>query len=143
MNSRISLNGYACKTVADSSTEDFWSPLLGKRGNITNSLGSLVTLANVEKYPGLNTFGLSLTRIYFTEGGMNPPHVHPCASKIVYLVRGSMYVGFVTTGNKLFAKRINEGGMFMFPKGLLHSQMNVGKGDVVILAALSRQNPRV
>ncbi|KAH7434647.1 hypothetical protein KP509_06G027900 [Ceratopteris richardii] len=143
MNSTITLNGYACKMVADSSTEDFWSPLLGKPGIITSSLGSLVTLANVEKYRGLNTFGLSLARIYFTEGGMNPAHIHPCASKIVYLVRGSVYVQFVTTGNKLFAKTINEGEMFLLRIGLIHSQMNVGKGDVVILAALSSQNPRV
>ncbi|KAH7442275.1 hypothetical protein KP509_03G079700 [Ceratopteris richardii] len=141
MNSTITLNGYACKTVAESSAEDFWSPLLGKPGNITSSLGSLVTLANVEKYPGLNTFGLSLARIDFVEGGVNPPHIHPRASEIVYLARGSVYVGFVTTGNKLFAKTINEGEMFLFPKGLIHFQMNVGKGDAVILAALSSQNP--
>ncbi|KAH7434646.1 hypothetical protein KP509_06G027800 [Ceratopteris richardii] len=105
MNSTITMNGYACKTM--------------------------------------DMFGLSLARIDFVEGGVNHPHIHPRASEIVYLVRGSMYVGFVTTGNKLFAKTINEGEIFLFPKGLIHSQMNVGKGDVVILAAPRSRNPRI
>ncbi|KAG0603354.1 hypothetical protein M758_10G087200 [Ceratodon purpureus] len=43
----------------------------------------------------------------------------------------------------LFATILNEGEAFVFPKGLVHFQLNVCKGPAVAFAALSSQNPGV
>ncbi|KAH7331618.1 hypothetical protein KP509_20G043300 [Ceratopteris richardii] len=121
--------------------DDFSSAFLSTPGNITSKLGSLVTLANVARFPGLNTFGISMARIDYAEGGLNPPHVHPRGTELLYLEKGSLYVGFVATDNKLYAKRIKQGELFVFPKGLVHFQLNVGEGPAVGFAALTSQNP--
>ncbi|GAB4844243.1 hypothetical protein Ancab_037607 [Ancistrocladus abbreviatus] len=46
-------------------------------------------------------------------------------------------------GNRLFSKLLNEGDVFVFPQGLIHFQMNVGKTNAIAIAALSSQNPGV
>ncbi|CAB4269043.1 unnamed protein product [Prunus armeniaca] len=35
-------------------------------------------------YAGLNTLGISLTRIDFAPNGLNPPHTHPRASEFLW-----------------------------------------------------------
>ncbi|KAM7523218.1 hypothetical protein LguiA_013120 [Lonicera macranthoides] len=54
-------------------------------------------------------------------------------------------VGFVTSNpeNRLFTKVLNKGDGFLFPEGLVHFQFNVGKTNVVAIAALSSQDPGV
>ncbi|KAM7528767.1 hypothetical protein LguiB_032177 [Lonicera macranthoides] len=54
-------------------------------------------------------------------------------------------VGFVTSNpeNRLFTKVLNKGDCFLFPEGLVHFQFNVGKTNVVAIAALSSQDPGV
>lgn len=141
LNSTVKVNGYVCKAPDMETADDFSSAFISKPGNITSKLGALVTLANVAKFPGLNTFGVSMARVDYAVGGLNPPHVHPRASELLYLERGSLYVGFVTTENKLFAKTIQQGDLFLFPKGLIHFQLNVGADVAVGIAALTSQNP--
>ncbi|KAJ0230532.1 hypothetical protein HA466_0306440 [Hirschfeldia incana] len=51
--------------------------------------------------PDLNTLGVSLARIDYASGGLNPPHTHPRATKAVYVLEGTLDVGFLTTTNKL------------------------------------------
>ena len=45
--------------------------------------------------------------------------------------------------NKLFTKILNPGDVFVFPEGLLHFQLNVGKSNAIAFAGLSSQNPGV
>lgn len=142
VNSTIKVNGFVCKDAAMAAAEDFASSFIAKAGNTSNPLGSAVTLANVANFPGVNTFGISMARIdYAADGGLNPPHVHPRASELLYVEKGSLYVGFVTTENKLFSKTIKQGDLFIFPKGLVHFQLNVGHEPAVGIAALTSQNP--
>ncbi|KAH7331613.1 hypothetical protein KP509_20G043200 [Ceratopteris richardii] len=141
LNSTVKVNGHVCKAADMTTADDFSSAFLSKPGQITSKLGSLVTLANVAKFPALNTFGVSMARVDYAEGGLNPPHIHPRGSELLYLEKGSLYVGFITTENKLFAKTIKQGELFLFPKGLVHFQLNVGEGPAVGIAALTSQNP--
>ncbi|KAG6751933.1 hypothetical protein POTOM_044148 [Populus tomentosa] len=98
---------------------------------------------------GLNTLGISLARIDFAPyGGLNPPHTHPRATEILVVVESTLYVGFVTSNlangdNRLITKVLNPGDVFVFPVGLIHFQLNVGKTNAVALASLSSQNPGV
>ncbi|KAJ1279205.1 hypothetical protein BS78_04G137500 [Paspalum vaginatum] len=143
--SSVLVNGFACKDTKDVAAEDFFFSGLHKVGNTSNKQGSAVTAVNVAQIPGLNTMGISLVRIDYAPNGMNPPHTHPRATEILTVLKGSLYVGFVTSNpnNKLISKVLNEGDVFVFPKGLVHFQFNYGTGNVVALAALSSQNPGV
>jgi hypothetical protein len=61
----------------------------------------------------------------------------------LFVLEGSLLVGFVSTDNKLFAVTVNAGDVFVFPRGLLHFELNVGKGNAAAIAALNSENPGV
>ncbi|KAL2521198.1 Germin-like protein subfamily 1 member 18 [Forsythia ovata] len=146
----VFVNGKICKDPKMVSANDFFFPGLNKPGNTSNPLGSMVTLANVNKFPGLNTLGISLVRIDYAPYGLNPPHLHPRASEFLFCVEGTLFAGFVTSNpedpnvkNKLFTKILYPGDVFVFPQGLIHFQYNVGKTNAFAFAGLSSQFPGV
>ncbi|KAM4075910.1 hypothetical protein ACJW30_12G024300 [Castanea mollissima] len=114
-------------------------------GNTDNKVGSNVTTVNVDTLPGLNTLGISLARIDFAPYGENPPHTHPRGTEILVVVEGTIFVGFVTSNpeNRLFTKTLNKGDVFVFPVGLIHFQLNVGKTNAIAISGLSSQNAGV
>ena len=138
------VNGKFCKDPKLATARDFFYTL--KEGNTDNSLGSKVTPASVNEILGLNTLGISLARIDFAPYGLNPPHIHPRGTEILVVIEGTLLVGFVTSnadGNRLFTKELHKGDVFVFPIGLIHFQLNIGKTNAVAIAGLSSQNPGV
>ncbi|KAL5769449.1 hypothetical protein ACOSP7_013603 [Xanthoceras sorbifolium] len=139
LTSAVKVNGFPCKS--NISEMDFFSDILAKPGATNNSMGSLVTGANVQKVPGLNTLGVSLSRIDYAPGGLNPPHTHPRATEVVFVLKGQLEVGFITTANVLISKSIKKGEVFVFPRGLVHFQKNNGKVGAAVIAAFNSQLP--
>ncbi|KAJ4788521.1 Germin-like protein 1-1 [Rhynchospora pubera] len=139
LNSSVKVNGFPCK--ADISADDFYFKGLANPGATNNTMGSVVTGANVEKIPGLNTLGVSLSRIDYAPGGLNPPHTHPRATEMIFVLEGELEVGFITTSNKLFTKNITKGDIFVFPRGLVHFQKNNGVEPAAVIAAFNSQLP--
>lgn len=137
----MKVNGFACKNEANVTADDFFFAGIAKPGVINNTVGSLVTGANVEKIAGLNTLGVSLSRIDFKPGGLNPPHTHPRATEIIFVLEGELDVGFVITSNKFISKKIKQGEVFVFPKGLLHFQKNNGDKPASVISAFNSQLP--
>ncbi|KAL6853437.1 hypothetical protein ACP4OV_019466 [Aristida adscensionis] len=137
----LRLNGFPCKRPENVTAGDFFSDALATPGNTANAVGSAVTAANVEKLPGLNTLGVSVSRIDLAPWGVNPPHVHPRATEVIVVVEGSLDVGFVTTANKLYARTVCKGGVFVFPRGLVHYQKNNGNTPAVAISAFNSQLP--
>ncbi|CAM8960114.1 unnamed protein product [Rhodiola kirilowii] len=137
--SGVKLNGYPCKS--NISADDFFFAGLATPGLTNNTFGSLVTGANVQKIPGLNTLGVSFSRIDYAAGGLNPPHTHPRATEIVFVLEGELDVGFITTANQLFSKSLKKGDIFVFPKGLVHFQKNNGKKPASVIVAFNSQLP--
>ncbi|OAY77169.1 germin-like protein 5-1 [Ananas comosus] len=139
LKSTVKVNGFVCK---DNVTEDdFFFKGLAAPGATNNTEGSVVTAANVEKIPGLNTLGVSLSRIDYAPGGLNPPHTHPRATEMVFVLDGTLDVGFITTANKLIAKTITKGEIFVFPRGLVHFQKNNGDVPAAVISAFNSQLP--
>jgi len=139
---KVIVNGFPCKDATMVTADDFMLKGLDKAGNTYNQLGSNVTQANVMQIPGLNTLGISMVRIdYATPLGLNPPHTHPRATEILVVIEGTLSVGFITTDNKLFSKKLEKGDVFVFPKDLVHFQQNIGSVNAVAIAALSSQLP--
>ncbi|MCL7043588.1 hypothetical protein MKW94_015441 [Papaver nudicaule] len=141
LSSAVKMNGFACKAASNITAQDFFFAGLSKPGNITNAVGSLVIPANVERIPGLNTLGISMSRVDYLPGGLNPPHTHPRATEIVFVLEGSIDVGFITTGSVLISKTIHKGEVFVFPKGLVHFQKSNGDKPASALAAFNSQFP--
>jgi len=140
----VFVNGKFCKDPKLARAEDFFFSGLGKPGNTANRLGVDETDANVEQIPGLNTLGISAFRIDYAPYGQRPPHIHPRASEILLVLEGTLHVGFVTSdqlNNTLISKVLNKGDAFVFPKGLIHFQFNVGKTNAVAYSALNSQFP--
>lgn len=137
----MTVNGFTCKEATKVNATDFFSNILAKPGSTNNTYGSVVTGANVQKVPGLNTLGVSLSRIDYAPDGLNPPHTHPRATEIVFVLEGALDVGFITTANVLISKTINKGEIFVFPKGLVHFQKNNGKVPASVLSAFNSQLP--
>ncbi|CAN4110844.1 unnamed protein product [Withania somnifera] len=129
LTSSLSVNGYFCKK--NFSEMDFSSMVIAKAGATNNTFGSLVTGANVMKVPGLNTLGVSMARIDYAPGGINP----------LTLILGELDVGFITTSNVLISKHIVKGEVFAFPRGLVHFQQNNGDVPAAVIAAFNSQLP--
>ncbi|KAJ7945941.1 Germin [Quillaja saponaria] len=137
----ISVNGFPCKPITNVTSDDFFFDGLIKEGNTTNTFGVNVTVGNVLAFPGLNTLGISMNRVDFAPGGVNPPHSHPRATETGVVIEGKILVGFVTTGNVFFSKVVTTGQVFVIPRGLVHFELNVGKGKALIITAFNSQLP--
>lgn len=140
------MNGFSCKSPNNVEADDFFfSGILTPRST-DNAHGSTVTPVNVETFPGLNTQGISMARVDFAPGGVNPPHVHPRASEIVTVLEGTVLTEFVSSnqdGNRHFSKVLNKGDMFVIPQGMIHYQKNIGEGNAVAIGSFSSQFPGV
>ncbi|XP_058191188.1 germin-like protein 5-1 [Rhododendron vialii] len=141
LTSAVKLNGFACKPTFNAS--DFFFAGLANPGLTNNLMGSNVTAANVMQIPGLNTLGVSMARIDYAPGGLNPPHTHPRGTEVIFVLYGELDVGFITTANVLVSKSITQGEIFTFPKGLVHFQINNGKVPAAVIAAFNSQLPGV
>ncbi|KAM5587382.1 putative germin-like protein 2-2 [Rosa sericea] len=141
----IRVNGFPCLDSKLAQADHFSFGGLHMPGNTTNPLGVKITPVNVAQIPGLNTLGISLARIDYAPGGVTPPHTHPRATEILTVVKGKLYVGFVTSNpeNKLISKVLKKGDVFVFPVGLVHFQQNLGSGTAISQSSLSSQNPGV
>ncbi|CAF2049099.1 unnamed protein product [Brassica rapa] len=140
--SGIKVNGFICKPESNITASDFFFAGISKPAVVNNTVGSAVTGANVEKIAGLNTLGVSLARIDYAPGGLNPPHTHPRATEVIFVLEGELDVGFITTANKLFAKTVKKGEVFVFPRGLIHYQKNNDKEKPAsVISAFNSQLP--
>ncbi|GLT54069.1 hypothetical protein SLA2020_273000 [Shorea laevis] len=135
------VNGFPCKPASNVTSNDFFFDGLSKEGNTTNIFGLSVTPANVPVFPGLNTLGVSMNRVDFAIGGVNPPHSHPRATETVLVISGQVLVGFVTTGNVYYSKVLTTGQIFVIPRGLVHFQKNVGPGKALLFTSFNSQLP--
>ncbi|XP_031096417.1 germin-like protein subfamily 1 member 20 [Ipomoea triloba] len=146
----VFVNGKVCKNPKLVTADDFYiaagfnTPAGGT--NLT-SVGIISNFIDVERFPGLNTMGLSVGRIDFEPNGLIPLHYHPRGSEVVFVLEGTLYVGFVTSNaqnigkNEVFAKILNPGDAIIFPVGLIHFLYNVGRTNAVAFGSFNSQKP--
>ncbi|KAM0037251.1 putative germin, rmlC-like cupin domain superfamily, rmlC-like jelly roll [Helianthus debilis subsp. tardiflorus] len=141
----VLVNGFACKNPSLVQADDFYFDGLRKRGNTSNAVGSKVSLVTVEQVPGLNTLGISMARVDYEPGGLNPPHVHSRATELFTVLEGTIEVGFVTSNpeNHFITKVLHKGDVFVFPFRLVHFQRNIGNANALAISTLSSQNPGI
>ncbi|XP_065864499.1 germin-like protein subfamily 3 member 2 [Euphorbia lathyris] len=136
----INSSDSSCKNASEVTAENFVFSGLKSHGKF-DEMGLSSIPANVNVFPGLNTLGMSMVRADFEVDGVNVPHFHPIATEVAYVVEGKLYSGFVDSQNRLFAKVIEKGEVMVFPRGLVHFQMNVGDKPATIIGSFNSQNP--
>jgi quercetin dioxygenase-like cupin family protein len=117
---------FKCKPTSKVTSNDFFFDGPSKEGDTRGIFGSNLTAGNVLAFPGFNTLGISVNRVNFAPGGVNPLHLHPLTIETVLAISRQVLVGFVTIGNMYYSKVLTDGQIFVIPKGLVHFQMNVG-----------------
>jgi hypothetical protein len=56
-------------------------------------------------------------------------------------VQGSIYTGFISFYGVLYAETLQKGDIYIFPRGTLHFQINVGTGPAISFNSLNSQSP--
>ncbi|KAL8538873.1 hypothetical protein ACS0TY_000756 [Phlomoides rotata] len=130
----------SCKNSSLVTVEDFVFSGIKAPGDTKNTgFSSIPVSASV--FPGLNTLGVSFVRADFAPGGVNVPHYHPRATEVAFVLEGRVYSGFVDSQNRVFARVLEKGEVMVFPRGLLHFQMNIGDSHATIIGSFNSQNP--
>ncbi|OWM77309.1 auxin-binding protein ABP19a-like [Punica granatum] len=134
--------GYSCKPAAKVTVNDFVYSGLGAMGNTSNLIKAAVTPAFSAQFPGLNGLGLSIARLDLAPGGVIPMHTHPGGSEVLLVIQGTICAGFISSSaNKVYFKNLNKGDIMVFPQGLLHFQINSGKGPSLAVVSFSSPSP--
>ncbi|KAG6556805.1 hypothetical protein Mapa_001751 [Marchantia paleacea] len=120
---------------------NFFKSTLLKGVPVASPNFATVTAANQNNFPALTGLGVSSALLQFPAGALNPPHTHPRGTELFYCMQGCLDVGIVDTTNKLFTTSVCEGESVVFPKGLVHFQINRGKTLAKGLVGFSSSNP--
>jgi quercetin dioxygenase-like cupin family protein len=113
----------------------------GMRGVITKFPQNFtLTKATMNEFPALNGQSVSYAVLQYPADGLNPPHTHPRAAELLFLVYGSLEVGFVDTKNVLYTQSLQVGDMFIFPKGLVHHQYNPTQKSAIAISSFGSAN---
>ncbi|KAK4793297.1 hypothetical protein SAY86_023732 [Trapa natans] len=133
--------GYSCKSPAKVTVNDFVYSGLAGVGNTSNLIKAAVSPAFSAQFPALNGLGLSIARLDLAPGGVVPMHTHPGGSELLLVVDGSICAGFISSANKIYFKTLYKGDLMVFPQGLLHFQVNAGKGPALAFVSFSSPSP--
>ncbi|KAG1354039.1 germin-like protein 9-3 [Cocos nucifera] len=83
-----------------------------------------VTKASQVEFPSLMGQSVSYVVLQFAPGGISPPHTHPRSAELLLVGQEWLQDGLVDSNNTLFTQTLRTGDMFVFPKGLVHFQVN-------------------
>jgi len=143
LKSDVIVNGLPCKPRSSVTSKDF--TYTGFREAVSDPskapTGAIASLATATEWPGVNTQGVSHARLDFDIGGVIPLHTHPRAAETLFVLKGSVLTGFVGEDNVLYASTLHQGDVTLFPKALLHFQINVGKERAITFNTLTSQSP--
>lgn len=133
--------GYSCKDPAKVTVADFVYSGLGVPGNTSNLIKAAVSPAFALQFPGVNGLDISLLRLDIAVGGVVPMHTHPGGTELLLVAQGTICAGFIDSANKVYYKTLKRGDIMLFPRGLLHFQINGGGTTALAFASFSSATP--
>jgi oxalate decarboxylase/phosphoglucose isomerase-like protein (cupin superfamily) len=124
--------------------KDFVFDLLGSVP-VAITAGGTAQVLTVAQLPSLTGTGLSYTLVNLEPCAINPPHIHPRATELIYVISGNkLRAAFAEeNGGRVIVNDIGMGETTFFPEGLIHYQQNLSCEPVMFLAALSNEDPGV
>lgn len=141
LSSNLTPAGYPCKAASSLTANDFVFAGLVAAGNVSNNIGAAVTPAFSAQFPAVNGLGVSIARLDLARNGVIPLHIHPAGNEILLVIKGAICAGFISSSNVVYSKTLYQGDVMVFPKGLLHYQINVGKTKAIAFASFSSPLP--
>lgn len=109
--------------------------------NTPSNVTFKVTKVTNDEFPALNGQSVSYALLQYAPGGLNAPHTHPRSAELLIVLQGCLKVGVVDSTNKLFTQILQTGDIFVFPKGLVHFQVNLDrKYPALALASFGSAN---
>lgn len=111
-------------------------------GDIIHGTGGVRAAVTTDKFPAITAQGITYVRVRVVPCGCTLAHTHPRASEIMTLISGGpLQVGFVDTKGIAHVEVLYPGDVTLFPRGLLHFELNVGDETADYLSALNSQDP--
>ncbi|KAH7655178.1 Germin protein [Dioscorea alata] len=84
---------------------------------------------------------VSYALLQYAPDGFIAPHTHPRSAELLIVLQRCLKVGLVDSTNELFTQILQTGDFFVFPKGLVHFQINLAsRYPIVALLAFSSAN---
>ncbi|XP_020590853.1 putative germin-like protein 9-2 [Phalaenopsis equestris] len=109
-----------------------------------NNVPFKLTKATQAEFPALTGQSVSLSVLQFAPSptGLNPPHFHPRSAELLLVIQGTVNVGLIDSANRLYTQTLYAGDAFVFPKGLVHYQVNGdSKYPAVAVSAFGSASP--
>ena len=94
--------GYQCKVAEEVVVDDLVFSGLNMAGNFSDIRKSAINIASVDRFPGLNSLGLSMARLDLS--GAIPMQSHPAASEVLLVTQGSICAGFISSASPAITK---------------------------------------
>ncbi|MCO5581100.1 hypothetical protein L7F22_034976 [Adiantum nelumboides] len=111
-------------------------------GEIVADTGGIRAGLNAAIFPALEGQGMTMVRFRLVPCGCQLAHHHPRATEILSMVSGGpLQVGFIDTKGNAHINILNPGDVTLFPRGLLHFELNVGTEEAEYISALNSQSP--
>ncbi|XP_062193628.1 germin-like protein 9-1 [Phragmites australis] len=103
----------------------------------------IVSKATAAEFPALLGQSVSYAALVYGPGTINPPHIHPRASELLCVVQGPLLVGLIDAARNgtVYTQTLESGDMFVFPKGMVHFQLNNGTDVARAISAFGSASP--
>ncbi|CAN6179949.1 unnamed protein product [Urochloa humidicola] len=113
----------------------------GLTGNLTANF--TISKATAAEFSALMGQSVSFAALVYGPGTVNPPHIHPRASELLVVVQGPLQVGLVDAARNgtVYTAALETGDAFVFPKGMVHWQVNDGSGVARAFSAFGSASP--
>ncbi|CAK9860167.1 unnamed protein product [Sphagnum jensenii] len=113
-----------------------------RHANVTTGPGGVRAALSTSNFPASIGQGITVVRFELLPCGVNVPHTHPRASELVSLISGGpMQVGFIDTAGEAHFDILYPGDATLFPRALLHFEINLGTKTASFVSALNSENP--
>lgn len=111
-----------CKSPATVLGADFVKDFISPGVPKLKPGGVAIELGTMNEWPGVNTMGVSMSRILYAPGGLINLRIHPCATEIVYIAKGKIYctlASWVLLTTSCMVRTWSKGKPSSSPCGLL------------------------
>lgn len=110
----------------------------------TNGVGGHTVAATPSNFPAIIGHGMAMTVGFLGPCGMNSPHTHPRATEFNFAVNGTLRAGMLSeNGARFIINDVHPGSATIFPRGVIHFEMNDGCEPAMFVAAFNDEDPGV
>ncbi|KAH7300120.1 hypothetical protein KP509_24G045300 [Ceratopteris richardii] len=121
---------------------EYKSDYLVSNAGFRDGLESSTKMADESIFKALRGQGVAMARTDFGPNGFNPPHKHPGALEVLYVMDGTLRVGFVGSNETILEQRLSTGDLFVFPPDIVHYQLNMNSNSsAMAISAFNSSNP--